>query len=497
MCHMWYALSTELHHEEEARQLLTATEGVRDVYLPLCRRTTRSANGQERHSFRPTISGVLFAYVDDKDLPPMLSEWGYLAKGIRLLRTAETPHSTSNLIAQARIPNRDIDRLRLYNDRLVEGMEELQILNTDFRLLEMENDTVAIVDGPLKGFEGIIKQVTTHGRKDRHLLFRVGDWTVRIPGVRSHRHIVVREAKQGNRVCHVNAWRHIDLLIGRLQAEIDADEAPRLLRTVLLGLNRGTQLADYITTLPDDEPLKHFLCGLSTPEEAALLSLSHYFQSYDQSILAALADLLPDHRLRPFLTPTSGKEIPDGQDYTTLAHKEFTELILRLDLRPHFRRMVFTDGSFQLTDATNQPAEDFTYYAHIALLPNADGSVTALVGWNGFQRQYALLTDAERETFHANLLKFGYSHLHDLLTKSNDTQFTRLVPDLAGFTLQSGFDPTEVELLALARHLTDLTAPAAVELWQGTRMLTWRQLLQRHVLLHKQPVREEETPTQP
>lgn len=33
-------------------------------------------------------------------------------------------------------------------------------------------------------------------------------------------------------------------------------------------------------------------------------------------------------------------------------------------------------------------------------------------------------------------------------------------------------------------------AAAAVEMWQGTRLLIWRQLLQRHVLLHKVPVAE-------
>ena len=41
----------------------------------------------------------------------------------------------------------------------------------------------------------------------------------------------------------------------------------------------------------------------------------------------------------------------------------------------------------------------------------------------------------------------------------------------------------------LPKHSTfNILVSAAVEIWKGTRLLVWRQLLQRYVLLHKVPV---------
>ena len=50
------------------------------------------------------------------------------------------------------------------------------------------------------------------------------------------------------------------------------------------------------------------------------------------------------------------------------------------------------------------------------------------------------------------------------------------------------FPTKALEFFTLRSSLfTQLTA-AAVEIWKGTRLLVWRQLLQRYVLLHKVPV---------
>ena len=49
-----------------------------------------------------------------------------------------------------------------------------------------------------------------------------------------------------------------------------------------------------------------------------------------------LKDLVPNVQLRPFLTPTPGKEIGKDGIYTLLEHKDFTEIILSLDLTKVF-----------------------------------------------------------------------------------------------------------------------------------------------------------------
>ena len=69
--------------------------------------------------------------------------------------------------------------------------------------------------------------------------------------------------------------------------------------------------------------------------------------------------------------------------------------------------------------------------------------------------------------------------------------------DIGGFSIETDVDySTNIEELGSRTHefffqysspFTQLTA-AAVEMWKGTRLLVWRQLLQRYVLLHKVPV---------
>lgn len=75
------------------------------------------------------------------------------------------------------------------------------------------------------------------------------------------------------------------------------------------------------------------------------------------------------------------------------------------------------------------------------------------------------------------------------------------VASVSGFSILLDVDYDDTDIDSMARlawaslinpadgrtSLSDMTS-AAVEMWQGTRLLVWRQLLQRYVLLHKVPV---------
>ena len=88
-----------------------------------------------------------------------------------------------------------------------------------------------------------------------------------------------------------------------------------------------------------------------------------------------------------------------------------------------------------------------------------------------------------------------YPRLLYLLTQS-EYKFEK-VNGIGGFSIETDIAYTEDkeelgrrtnEFFTLRSSLfTQLTA-AAVEMWQGARMLVWRQLLQRYVLLHKVPI---------
>ena len=68
--------------------------------------------------------------------------------------------------------------------------------------------------------------------------------------------------------------------------------------------------------------------------------LSNYFKAGEISLEGWLNELIPDAKLRPFLTPTSGAIIPEGHDYTVLHHNGITELILRCNLRDAVKALV-------------------------------------------------------------------------------------------------------------------------------------------------------------
>ena len=516
---MWYVLQTDIRKEDEARRLLLTLDGVRDVYLPIYRRTVTADDGTRKTRFLPTISGFLFANIDDDKVESLVTDWGYFKYAVTAYDPETREHKTvtayspvhllcfnpketsrPDIIAKSRVTTQDIDRLRVYNEQLAETIPDLKILDVSYESLAAEYDTVVITEGPYIGFEGVIKQVMTNGRKDRHLHFRIGNWCVSIPRVRSHRHIIIREATAGKEGRTVSAWRHIDRLLGSIQAQVTADDAAAVLRDILRQLNRDIHLDDYIPTVKPQEQHYDYLTHLSNEDAGALISLSRYFQTSDKSVSTGLMELIPDTRLRPFLTPTAGRPIPDGSDHTTLRHRDFTEIIIRTDLRPHFRTMQYADGHYRLTTAeTAANPDDYLYYAHVALFAEEQG-VTALVSWGEFQRQWDMLTAADREKLLVSFQEKGYEHLHALLQPTvnqvTDIRFVSRSRDIAGFSLTlpgvhlaAGEDPMERdEVRTAVTRLIDAAAPAAVEMWQGTRLVFWRKLLQRYVLLHKLPV---------
>ncbi len=122
------------------------------------------------------------------------------------------------------------------------------------------------------------------------------------------------------------------------------------------------------------------------------------------------------------------------------------------------------------------------------------GTVKAICSWGGFYDYYASQSQEERERFHADLESKKYPRLLQLLTQG-EYQFEK-VSGIGGFSIDTGIAYTEDQeelgrsvnaFFAQRTSLFTSLASAAVEMWQGTRLLVWRKLLQRHVLLHKVP----------
>ena len=520
---MWFIVNTDKFQEEKTKEFLERTypDVVKLVYLPKCRMKYVNAQGEDRFRFRPLIYGLLFIKADSiKVLKRILTSWGYFVYEdiVRNLETGElrkeklvsSAHllckdvktlSPDEIIKTATIPDADMEHFIYFSDKMAEGIEGLSIVEKRYDDLIQENDTIRIFSGPLRGWVGVVKQIKSKGKKDRHLFVRFGNnLCLSFSNVRQYDMQVEHEATKGPKAEAVGVWRAIDQMIGYLQAKEPSNNAYHTLRNLFLDFQR--KLPVYRTRSMSDLEYDNKKEENTVAQQQKVLDqiddrmrnnfriLSNYFRAGASSLEKWLKELIPEARLRPFLTPTSGAVIPEGHQYTVLRHNGITELILRCNLRE-----VFLDKDVEADKNAKVFDEDYEYYAHFALLNTEGGKVKAICSWGGFYDYYASQSIPEQEAFLGDLEAKKYPHLHYLL-KESIYKFEKQNA-IGGFSIETDIDYTEdVEDVASKVHqyfthnpsLFEQLTSAAVEIWKGTRLLVWRQLLQRYVLLHKVPV---------
>lgn len=551
---MWIAVKTDVFSENQSIDFLRREypSVVKDVYFPLGRRKTVDERGVERVRFVPLLHGLFFVNVDGPHaLLPILSPYGYFvyrerkgcegisgahAGNIRsakahLLCPDVTDIGLDTIIRRAVIPDADMERFIYYNEQFAGSIDGLSIVSRRYDDLVRANDTVRILSGPLEGWVGVVKQVKSGGKKDRHLFVRFGnDYCMSIPDIRQYDMRIEHEATEGEKSEAVGAWRAIDQIIGCLQARRPDEDAPAVLRGLLKAYNAKPLL--HRSSDMTDVAYARKAASLETKHKNGILSnvdssmrgnfrlLAKYFRSDRTTVDKGLDVLVPDQVLRPFLTPASGIEIPYGSDHEVVCHNGMVELVLSVGLGGYF----FSGDDYAPDKYAPVFDEDYDYYAHVALLPSSGGKVKAMVSWGAFAERLMSLTADESDRLVADLNAKGYTHTHRLLTTDNP-RLERVdlgcpqpaaiggkaakPQSISGFSLSLdvAYDADDCVRMgdeaarALAHGgLSGTMHPAfscivasAVEIWQGTRFLVWRQLLQRSVLLHKVPVADRES----
>ena len=520
---MWFIVNTDKFQEQKTKEFLEKTYPgiVKFVYLPKCRVKHVNAKGEERFRFRPLIYGLLFIKADSSEaLKKILTPWGYFAYEdiTRNLETGALQKKTivasahllckdvkdldiDTIIKTATIPNEDMEHFIYFSDKIADGIEGLSIVDRRYDDLILENDTIRILSGPLAGWVGVVRQIKSKGRKDRHLLVRFGNnRCLNISNIRQYDMQVEHEATKGPKAEAVGAWRAIDQMIGYLQAREPSENASLTLRSLFiayqkrLAVYRNRNMSDLAYSNKKEVKTMAWQQMVLEQIDGSMRNnfriLSDYFQAGKATLESWLNELIPDVRLRPFLTPTSGVTIPEGCGYAVLRHNEITELVLRCNLRDFFQ-----DKDDKPDNNVVAFDEDYEYYAHFALLDTDGGKVKLICSWGGFYDYYASQSEKERETFLRDLEAKTYPRLHYLLTES-PYRFEK-VNGIGGFSVETDIDYT-YDIVELGRRANEFftlhsslfaqLTSAAVELWKGTRLLVWRQLLQRYVLLHKVPV---------
>lgn len=513
---MWYVTRTQPLKEDVAKKILESElSEVREVYIPYILSRDNATKGDDGH-IMPALKGYLFVNVKG-EVRNCLDEHGWfkcryerfypktgkqVKVSMHLLNNSQTSDNLEDIIRNSTIPDKAMLDFRNSIDQIVGGVGDLRIEQESFRKLAKVNDVVVVLQGPMKGREGVVKRVSEEdGKRNRRFFISFGsNLCISLSGVHQNDIAVVHEATESDEGKSVTLWRDIDTVEGALQNSGFNDEAPKRLRELVAEYNnnahtnRPARIEDKEwrkivrkNVRQDSRRKEELLKGVDANARISLKNLGAQFKSVSGNSKETLKEFIPDILIRPFLTPTSGPSIPDGQDYTMLPHKGFTEYIIRKDLG-----CVFRHGCYEKDKYNPVFDEDYVYYAHVAVF-NLPECHRAVVSWGEFYDQYELLEEDSRIKFLDDLKKYKYGKLYGLLTavpKGNGGSIIRFgrTNGIGGFYVDIDNDENE---LIVARGLAAAVAPAAVEMWQGTRMReVWRRLLQRYVLLHKVPVRD-------
>lgn len=537
---MWFVVQTPIGKEKDAKDfLLENVEGVKEVYITPSRKTHYDNKyGRSVETVAPLMSGYIFAnikwtgeeHADSlspknakgeqtliiRQMEKYLDKGGYFRYQVEVrdlttgeystqlqtsllchLLSSDPVHDTlGQIIRQAKVSDATMEAFRVFQEQSVSTSALLRVETERYADMVKEHDVVQIIRGPFAGKQGVIKRCEdkTTKNKDRRFFIALGnDLTISISGIHQNDVMIVHEATTGKSSKQVSLWRDIDTVIGDLQFHGHADDAPKTLRRLIRDYNRE-QPTVKVRNLTESHRLKQaqkkehaeslskkdVLSKIRPSAQDSFRALCEYFHQEANSSESVLTEYIPDMPVRPFLTPVLGQVEKDVDAYTLLVHKNFKEYIVRKDLSSYF-----LPARMDMTHPSPFIQEDFQYFAHVVIVKDRR-KVKAIAPCGGFYEQYAILSPLELVALYETLEKRKYPKFLQLLqeTRAEDSPFRfEKVKGIGGFSLEIGDDE-----YGTVQRLIEIVAPAMVEIWQGTRLQQWRQLLQRYVLLHKVPI---------
>lgn len=549
---MWFVVCSGKGRENAAKDfLLSKIKGAKEVYITPCHKIRHiDENGQYEEIVSPLLTSFVFVNIKlvkrvsskflglrtdagekkmvFRQLSKSLGKGGYFKYRIRtfdkttgnsvlsedssnfhLLCANPSDTPIEQIMEQSLVPDSAMNAFIVYNSQKFSSADQLRVEPVAYRNLIKEHDIVRVLRGPFAGQEGVVKR-SHKGKSDRRFYIEFSNsLCLSITGIHQNDVVIVHEATEGDNAKSVSLWRDIDAVIGILQFEGHPDDAPKELRSLLKSY--GQKLSDVMPSLSDNDRMKaerekeklardhklEVLFLVPTPARDLFKVIGDFFSTYASTDIKILKEYIPNAPLRPFLTPTAGTEI-DG-DYTILHHKGFDEYIVKEDLSAFFN-----DGTYEKKKYYPVFDEDYQYYAHVAVVDD-NGTRKAIASWGGFYDAFANLSIPQKKglaqtflkrkyvkTFHS-LNMYQYLEVGDDEKDGKSSFLENQNPFPCAFEKINGIGGFSMKIenndeCQTVKSLIAAIAPVAIEIWQGTRLQEWRQLLQRYVLLHKVPV---------
>ena len=382
----WFLVCTKPGHETELCALIEREKGkignILEVYCPTHTKVyVRRGDNEQR---LPFFDGYVFVLATQGALAGFLRDNG--SDAYIWHNRKRTPDEKA---VACTIPESQMRAFRDYNENYADKVIVLERPYSDYAFnakTDEPNEVVRVVDGPLAGCEGYICRF--HRKKG--LVFRVqgimpGSWlTVTYPNA-SDLHVVRLHNAEGDRLSiGTEKGRAADLLAGILQGCGYGERTQSLFYELMERLAAGLSLEALCKHLQKqgEKALADRLAKLATKEAELLINLARY----EHDTPGYVKENWPRMILRPFLTPTSGVELEADKNEVELQHKDYTEIIRKLEITEE----VYYPSRQEDGKTTT------TYYAHIGMREET-GNLVFFANWDDFLREYFLTAGKANE----------------------------------------------------------------------------------------------------
>ena len=388
----WYVMRTKRHQESKLVELLekhkSQARNILEIYAPT--HTTVNVRHDSDERQKPLFAGIVFVLATQHALMSFMKEHSQDA-GMQYERKKEKGERTRMCV----IPESQMRAFRDYNENYADKVIVLERPYSDYAFNTKTgepNEIVRVIDGPLAGCEGYICRF----RHEKRLVFQVqgfepGSWlTVSCPKAWDL-HVVRLHNMEGDRLSvGTEKGRAVDLLVGFLQACGYGDRTLPMLYGIIDRLAAKPSLVSLCKDLhaQGDVALSRRLAQMTGKEAELVINLVRYERDNPGYVKANWSKLT----LRPFLTPTSGVAMDGGKTEVELSHKNFTEIVRKVDI---------TEEAYQPSRQKDETIT-CTYYAHIGIMPLACGekpeeSFILFANWDEFLREYFLTAGKANE----------------------------------------------------------------------------------------------------
>ncbi len=383
----WFVVRSRPHQERKLVRLLAEHKGetpnILEAYCPRHTTVSIARNGGEAQV--PLLAGYVFVLATRQAVADFIDR--FYPDGT-LMYDHGKGHGDKP--APLTIPEGQMRLFKDFNENYADKVVILERPYSDYAFNPKTgepNEIVRVIDGPLAGREGYL----TRFRRDKRLVFKMKAmeadqyYTVSVPNVWNFHVARLHNAEGDRQSIGTLKERAADLLTGILQGCGYADETLPMLHSVTDALAARPSFSELCKELRKrgHERLSQRIATLETDDAELILTLARYERDNPGYVKARWPKLV----IRPFLTPTSGLEMPADKGEAILRHADFTEFIRRVDITEEIYYPSREEGETATT----------AYYAHIGMMETGDSRYTVFANWDAFLGEYFLTAGKANE----------------------------------------------------------------------------------------------------